>query len=123
MLASQVRGTETGGRRERKTGLRWGDREGGASASKTPFVLKNSCTKPLSHVSLFVTPWTVACQAPPSVGFSREGYWSGLLCPPPGDCPDPEIKPASLTSLALAGEFFTARDTWEALKSSGHGQR
>ena len=83
----EVRGTETGERRERKTGLRWGNREGGESVSKTPFVLKNSCTKSLCHVSLFVTPWTVACQAPLSVGFSRQEYWSGLPCPPPGNRP------------------------------------
>ena len=48
------------------------------------------------------TPWAVAHQAPLSVGFSRQVYWSGLLCPPPGDLPDPGIKPASLKSPALA---------------------
>ena len=41
------------------------------------------------------TPWTVACQAPPSMGFSRQEYWSGLPFPSPGDLPDPGIKPAS----------------------------
>ena len=41
------------------------------------------------------------------MGFSRQEYWSGLLCPPPGDLPDPGIKPKSLTSPALAGRFFT----------------
>ena len=49
-------------------------------------------------------PWTVAHQAPLSMGFSRQEYWSGLPCPPPGDLPSPEIKPAS---PALAGRFFT----------------
>ena len=49
-----------------------------------------------SHVQLFATPWTVACQAPPSIGFSRQEYRSGLLCPPPGDLPDPAIEPISL---------------------------
>ena len=49
-----------------------------------------------SRVQLFVTLWTVAHQAPLSVGFSRQGYWSGLLCPPLGDLPG--IEPASLTS-------------------------
>ncbi|ELR61723.1 hypothetical protein M91_07896, partial [Bos mutus] len=42
-----------------------------------------------------------------SMGFSRQGYWSGLPCPSPGDLPDPEIKPASLKSPALTGGFFT----------------
>ena len=56
---------------------------------------------------LFPTLWTVACQASLSVGFSRQKYWSGLPCPPPGDLPNPGIKPASPDLLALAGEFFT----------------
>ena len=45
-----------------------------------------------SHVQLFVTLWTVAHQAPLSMGFSRQESWSGLLCPPPGDLPDPGIE-------------------------------
>ena len=49
-------------------------------------------------------PWTVALQAPLSMGFPRQEYWSGLLLPSPGDLPDPGIKPES---LALAGRFFT----------------
>ena len=49
----------------------------------------------LSGVQLFVTPWTVACQAPLSMGFSRQEYWNGLPCPPPGDLPNPGIKPRS----------------------------
>ena len=51
--------------------------------------------KSLSRVQLFVTPWTVAHQAPPSVRFSRHGYWSGLPFPSPGDLPDPGIEPRS----------------------------
>ena len=51
--------------------------------------------KSLSCVRLFVTPWTVAYQAPPSLGFSRQEYWSGLLFPSPGDLPDPGIEPGS----------------------------
>ena len=47
----------------------------------------------LSHVQLFVTPWTIAHQVPLSMGFSRQEYWSGLPFPTPGDLPDPEIKP------------------------------
>ena len=46
----------------------------------------------LSHVVLFATPWTVACQAPLSVGFLRQEYWSGLLFPSPEDLPNPGIK-------------------------------
>ena len=68
----------------------------------------------LSCVQLFAIPWTVACQAPLSTGFSRQESWSGLPCPPPGDLPDPGIKPASLMSPALAGGFFTTNATWEA---------
>ena len=51
--------------------------------------------KSLSRVQLFVTPWTVAYQAAPSMGFSRQEYWSGLLFPSPGDLPDPGIEPGS----------------------------
>ena len=67
-----------------------------------------------SHVQLFATPRTVAHQAPLSIGFSRQKYWSGLPCPPPGDRPNPGIEPVSLTSPALAGGFFTTKATWEA---------
>ena len=49
----------------------------------------------LSHVQLFATPWTVACQALRSMGFSRQEYWSGLPFPPPGDLPNPGIEPES----------------------------
>ena len=72
----------------------------------------------LSHfscVQLFATPRTVTLQAPLSMGFSRQEYWSGLSFPPPGDLPNPEIKPVSLNvSLALAGRLFTTSTTWEA---------
>ena len=53
--------------------------------------------KSLSHVQLFATPWTVAYQASPSMGFSRQEYWSGLPFPSPGDLPDPGIEPRSPT--------------------------
>ena len=52
-----------------------------------------NCVKSLSHVRLFATPWTVAYQAPPSMGFSRQEYWNGLSFPSPGDLPDPGIEP------------------------------
>ena len=73
-------------------------------------------TQSLSRVQLFVTPRTVAHQAPPSMGFSRQDYWSGLPFPPPGDLPDPETELASPVSPALAGRFFTTSATWEAFK-------
>ena len=55
------------------------------------------------------TLWTVAHQAPLSMGFSRQEFWSGLSCPPPGNLPDPGIEPESLTYPALAGGFFTTQ--------------
>ena len=60
----------------------------------------------LSRVQLFATPWTVAQQAPPSMKFSRQGYWSGLPFPSPGDLPDPGIEPGSpaLQADALPSE-------------------
>ena len=56
--------------------------------------------KSLSRVQHFVTPWTVAYQAPPSMEFSKQEYWSGLLFPSAGDLPDPEIEPRSPTLQA-----------------------
>ena len=67
-----------------------------------------------SCVRLFVAPWTVARQAPPSKGFPRQEYWSGLPCPPPRDLPDPGLEPASLMSPAMTGGFFTTSATWGA---------
>ena len=55
----------------------------------------------LSHVQLFATPWTVVHQALLSMGFSREEYWYGLPWPPPGDLPNPGIKPASPASSCI----------------------
>ena len=62
--------------------------------------------KSLSRFRLFATPWTVAYQAPPSMGFSRQEYWRGLPLPSPGDLPDPEIEPRSpaLEADALTSE-------------------
>ena len=67
-----------------------------------------------SRVRLFATLWTVAHQAPMSMEFSRQEYWSGWPCPPPGDFPDPGIEPTSLMSPAPADRFFTTSATWEA---------
>ena len=70
----------------------------------------------LSHficIQLSVTIWRVAHPAPLSMGFSRQEYCSGLSCPPPGDLPDPEVKPTSLIPPALASRFFTTSTTWK----------
>ena len=64
--------------------------------------MDTSITKKLSHVRLFATPWTVAHQAPPSMGFSRQEYWSGWPFPSPGDLPNPGIEPMSPTLQADA---------------------
>ena len=61
--------------------------------------------KSLSHVQLSVTPWTVAHQASPSMGFSRQEYWNGLPFPSPGDLPDPGMEPGS---LALEADALTS---------------
>ena len=68
-----------------------------------------------SRVQLFVTLRTVARQVPLSMEFSRQEYWSGLPCPPPGDLPEPGIEPTSLMSPALAGGFFITRASWKTL--------
>ena len=67
-----------------------------------------------SRVQHFVTPWTVARQAPLPMGFPRQEYWSGLPCPPPGDFPNSGIEPMSLMSPPLTDGFFTTSTTWEA---------
>ena len=69
---------------------------------------KSACVlSHFSHTRLCVTLWTAARQAPLSVRFSRQKYWSGLPCPPPENLPDPGIEPASLMSPTLAGRFYT----------------
>ena len=72
----------------------------------------------LSHFSpaqLSATPWTLAHQEPLSMGFFRQKYWSGLLYPPPGDLPDPGIKPTvPKVSCPFTSRFFTTSTTWEA---------
>ena len=66
-----------------------------------------SSAQSLSRVCLFATPWTIARQAPLSVRFSRQEYWSELPFPPPGNPRDPGIIPAAPAAPALAGRFFT----------------
>ena len=65
------------------------------------------CAESLSHVRLFTTPRTIARQAPLSMGFSRQEYWNGLLCPPPGDLPNPGIERRSVSLLADSLPFET----------------
>ena len=75
----------------------------------------HACVHSFSCVQLFATLWMVACQALLFMGFSRQEYWSGLPCPPPGNLPSPVIEPASLMSPVLVGGFFTTSATWEAI--------
>ena len=83
------------------TSLPWG-----TSSTSMTSITPRHAAHCLSHVQLFVTPWTIAHQARLSMGFSRQEHWSGLPCPPPGDLPDPRIKPGSsslqVDSLPLA---------------------
>ena len=72
--------------------------------------------KLLSRVQLFATPWTLAYQAPPSMGFSRQECWSGLSFPSPGDLPDPGIEPGSPVLQAV----FINRGTREAPMENAH---
>ena len=67
-----------------------------------------------SHVQLFATSQTVACQAPLSMGFSRREYWSGLPFPPQWILPHPGMEPVSFMSPVLADGFFTIGANWEA---------
>ena len=69
------------------------------------------CAQLLSRVQLFVTPWTVAGQAPLSIGFYRQEYWGKLTFPSPGDLPNPGIESKSLASPELAGRYFTTSAT------------
>ena len=69
----------------------------------------------LSHVQLFVTPWTNLPGSSLSMGFLRQEYLSGLPLPSPGDLPNPGIEPTSVASPALTDIFFTTSATWEAI--------
>ena len=68
--------------------------------------------KSLSRVHLFETLGTVACQVPLSMGLSKQEYWSGLPCPPPGDLPNPGTEPVSFMSPTLAGGTFNTSATY-----------
>ena len=77
------------------------------------------CVSVLSCVWFFATPWTIAHQAPLSMGFPRQEYWRGLPFPPLGDLPDPRIELVSLASPSLACGFFTTGTTWEVPTYNG----
>ena len=78
---------------------------------------KEGCVhaKSFQSCSIFATLWSVAHQAPHSMRFSGQDYWSGLSCPPAEDLPYWGIRPVSHMSPALAGGFLTTSTTWEAL--------
>ena len=78
----------------------------------------DTAPKCFSCVPLFAILWDVPCRDLLSMGFSRQECWGGLPCPPQGDPPNPEIKPAYLMSPALTGGFFTTRATREAVAQS-----
>ena len=84
------------------------------SVSAAPVDMKEYMCSVPSRVPLFAAAWTGACQAPLSMGFSRQEDWSGLPCPPSGDPPNLGMQPPSLMTPAMAGGFFTTRTIWEA---------
>ena len=75
-----------------------------------------------SQVWLFVTLWAIACQAPLSMGFSRQEYWGGLVRPPPGDLLDSGLEPMSLTSPSLAGGSLPLMLPWKSSNTQNNGQ-
>ena len=75
------------------------------------------CGESLSHIQFFETPWTVAHQAPLSMGFPRQEYWSGLPIPSPGDLSNPGTKPMFPVSPVLAGGFFTTEPPLHTTKN------
>ena len=79
----------------------------GTNIKKAPSLWPACVLSHFSHVQFCVTLWTIAFQAPLTLEFSRQEYWSGLPCHPPRDPPDIGIEHSSLKSPALAGEFFT----------------
>ena len=81
------------------------------------------CAQSLSHVWLFMIPWTVIHQPPLPMGFSRQEYWRGSQFPPPRDLPDPRIEPVSLMSPAFAGGFFTTSAPWEVQSNTNAYQK
>ena len=97
------------------TNFRWKFRYTVESMDTKPMNKVKVKVKSLSRVRLFATPWTVAYQAPPSMGFSGQEYWSGLPFPSPGDLPDPGIKP---WSPAFQADTLTSEPPGKSLKST-----
>ena len=93
----------------------------GRQHTRLPCPSLRSCVCVLSRFSLVLktlcNPTDHSHQAPLSMGFSRQEYWSGLPCPPAGDLPDPGIEPVSLVSC-IGSEFFITSATWEAISQS-----
>ena len=92
----------------------WGSLQDFHFMFSSQLALQHVLPSHISRVHLFATPWTIAHQAPLSMGFSRQEYWSRMPCPLPGDLPDPGIQPTTLNSPALACGLFTSSTTWEA---------
>ena len=71
------------------------------------YIYIHICTQLISHFQVFKNPWTVACQAPLSMEFSRQEHWSGMPMSTSGDLPNPGMEPWGLASPALVGRLFT----------------
>ena len=91
------------------------DQQGAAAVSGLWAIPQRGMLSCFSSVRLFVTLWTIAHEVLLSMGFSGQGYYSRLPCPPPGDLPNPETEPTSLKSPALTVGFFTTSTSWKAL--------
>ena len=103
-----------GGQARREQGHGWLVNSGWGSRRVRACVLSN-----FGWVWISVPLWTMARQTPLSMGFSRQGYWSGLPCPSPGDLPDPGIEPVHVSCVfCIAGGFFTHRATGEQERKS-----
>ena len=83
------------------------------SALLPPTNLRSHLAQFLNHVHLFVAPWAVAYQAPLTIKYSRQEYWSGVTFPLPGDLPNPGTELTTLPPVALADRFFITCSTWE----------
>ena len=81
---------------------------------RLPFVYVGMCAQLLQLCLTLCDPMDCGLQTPLSMGFSKQEYWSGLPCPPPGDLPNPGIEFKFLMSPALGGRFFTTSATWGA---------
>ena len=101
---------------------RSGQRVGKSPWASVPTLSQVQCIYVLnrfSWVRLFAIPWTVVGQAPLSMGFSKQEYWSRLPRPPPGDPPDPGIEPVSLMFPVLTRVFCTTNATWKSQAKCG----